>query len=141
MSSTAYRQLVLRLPDGLKETMRKAVAGDEALDGVDFTPEQKGSRRCDVTRKERIGKSDSTKIRPSYHTLIKKILLRNMIRKARGMAQAREKKRGFLLFFASRGSGPAVGGGREAAGRRVRVKGGGVRKGGVFLKETGLSGV
>ncbi|CAM9998480.1 unnamed protein product [Pylaiella littoralis] len=49
MSSTAYRQLVLRLPDGLKETMRKAVAGDEALDGVDFTPEQKGSRRFTFT--------------------------------------------------------------------------------------------
>ena len=45
MSSTTYRQLVLRLPDGLKETMRERVAADVSLDGVDFTPEKKGSRR------------------------------------------------------------------------------------------------
>lgn len=51
MSSTTYRQLVLRLPDGLKETMRDRVAADASLDGVDFTPEKKGSRRCGVFSK------------------------------------------------------------------------------------------
>lgn len=45
MSSSTYRQLVLRLPDGLKETMRDRVAADMGLEGVDFTPVKKGSRR------------------------------------------------------------------------------------------------
>ncbi|CAN0327803.1 unnamed protein product, partial [Laminaria digitata] len=49
MSSTTYRQLVLRLPDGLKETMRDRVAADTGLDGVDFTPTKKGSRRFTFT--------------------------------------------------------------------------------------------
>ncbi|CAN0355240.1 unnamed protein product, partial [Ectocarpus sp. 12 AP-2014] len=47
--STAYRQLVLRLPDGLKETMRERVAADAGMEGVDFTPEKKGSRRFTFT--------------------------------------------------------------------------------------------
>lgn len=47
MSSTTYRQLVLRLPEGLKEAMRDRVATDVGLEGVDFTPVKKGSRRLD----------------------------------------------------------------------------------------------
>lgn len=46
MSSSTYRQLVLRLPDGLKETMRERLAAEAGMDGVDFTPTKKGSRRC-----------------------------------------------------------------------------------------------
>lgn len=45
MSSTTYRQLVIRLPEGLKEAMRDRVATDVGLEGVDFTPVKKGSRR------------------------------------------------------------------------------------------------
>eukprot|EP00752_Nemacystus_decipiens_P002334 g2207.t1 len=49
MSSTTYRQLVLRLPGGLKETMRERVVADASLDGIDFTPDKKGSRRFTFT--------------------------------------------------------------------------------------------
>ncbi|CAM9731402.1 unnamed protein product, partial [Ascophyllum nodosum] len=45
MSSTTYRQLVLRLPDGLKQAMRERVENDIGLVGVEFTPVKKGSRR------------------------------------------------------------------------------------------------
>lgn len=66
MSSTTYRQLVLRLPDGLKETMRERVAADVSLDGVDFTPERKGSRRY--------GKIAGTKDELSIHMVCRSIM-------------------------------------------------------------------
>lgn len=44
-SSVTYRQLILRLPEGLKEAMRSRIATDAGLDGIDFSPVKKGSRR------------------------------------------------------------------------------------------------